>query len=355
MGRRAGLVGRRRVLDSTALYDAVATMDTVTLIRSAIRGVLAACDLALEAELRGVLARDDDYASAGKPVCDYEDPQAREALIDALAKDAHAILGALDGRELPAAVEQAAAVLATVVGQDLDADADGVFRIAQRVAKDRMISTVDPDARHGRKTSARGFDGYKGHVARGPGQRVDHRHDGHRGERRRGPGGRRAARRGARRRPSDPAGEDEPAASGADSRAAVGLRRLRLRHRAASWTRSSRSARTSCARSRRRSRPPDGSPKTTFQIDLELGTVVCPAGRTAWLREVKDGQVARFGSACRTCPLFARCTTSTDRADRSTSARTSSSSLAVANAKPIRRGRPTTQRPARRSSGRSVI
>ena len=38
MGRRAGLVGRRRVLDSTALYDAVATMDTVTLIRSAIRG-----------------------------------------------------------------------------------------------------------------------------------------------------------------------------------------------------------------------------------------------------------------------------------------------------------------------------
>jgi transposase len=31
--RQAGLVGRRRVLDSTALYDAVATMDTVTLIR----------------------------------------------------------------------------------------------------------------------------------------------------------------------------------------------------------------------------------------------------------------------------------------------------------------------------------
>ena len=31
--RQAGLVGRRRVLDSTALYDAVATMDTVMLIR----------------------------------------------------------------------------------------------------------------------------------------------------------------------------------------------------------------------------------------------------------------------------------------------------------------------------------
>jgi len=35
--REAGLVGKKRALDSTPLYDAVATMDTVTLIRSAIR------------------------------------------------------------------------------------------------------------------------------------------------------------------------------------------------------------------------------------------------------------------------------------------------------------------------------
>src|SRR5215217_3970019 len=61
--KRAGLVGRPRVLDSTALYDAVATMDTVTLVRSAIRGVLRVCDGVLEAELRGLLGRDDDYRS----------------------------------------------------------------------------------------------------------------------------------------------------------------------------------------------------------------------------------------------------------------------------------------------------
>src|SRR5450631_2816096 len=119
-GRKAGLVGRRRVLDSTLLYDAVATMDTVTLIHSAIRGLLGACDRVLEAELRGLLTRDDDYASAGKPVCDYEDRLAREQLIDALAKDAGALLGALDGRELSTGVEQAAGLLAVVVGQDLD-------------------------------------------------------------------------------------------------------------------------------------------------------------------------------------------------------------------------------------------
>lgn len=78
------------VLDSTPLYDAAATMDTVTLVRSAIRGLLRVADADLEPELRGVLCRDDDYAAAGKPVCDYDDPAAREALVDALARDARA-------------------------------------------------------------------------------------------------------------------------------------------------------------------------------------------------------------------------------------------------------------------------
>src|SRR5499427_1451544 len=80
--RAAGLVGRRRVLDSTPLYDAVATMDTVTLVRSAIRGLLRSCDSGRAGELRGLLARDDDYAAAGKPVCDFDDPAAREELVD---------------------------------------------------------------------------------------------------------------------------------------------------------------------------------------------------------------------------------------------------------------------------------
>ena len=51
VGKRAGLVGRRRVLDSTPVYDAVATMDTVTLVRSAIRGLLAACEPELESRV----------------------------------------------------------------------------------------------------------------------------------------------------------------------------------------------------------------------------------------------------------------------------------------------------------------
>jgi len=166
--KAAGLVGRKRVLDSTPLYDAVATMDTVTLIRSAIRGLLKAAGPDLEPLLRAGLKRDDDYAGAGKPVCDYDDAAARRQLVDALAKDGMAALAVLDGKEPGDAVSRAGELLATVLGQDLDRSGDGVFRIARRVAKDRVISTVDPEARHGHKTAARGFDGYKGHVAMDP-------------------------------------------------------------------------------------------------------------------------------------------------------------------------------------------
>ncbi len=88
------------MLDSTPLYDAVSTIDTVTLVRSAIRGLLGARDGELGSELRGVLRREDDYARAGKPVCDHDDAAAREALVDALAKDARALLAVLDRREL---------------------------------------------------------------------------------------------------------------------------------------------------------------------------------------------------------------------------------------------------------------
>jgi len=172
VAKAAGLVGRRRVLDSTPLYDAVATMDTVTLIRSAIRGLLKVADTELESRLRAVLVREDDYACAGKPVCDYDDPDARAALVDALATHGMALLRVLHGRELAEAVTQAAALLATVLGQDLDEDTNGVFRIARRVAPDRVISTVDPQARHGHKTAARGFDGYKGHVGIDPDSEI---------------------------------------------------------------------------------------------------------------------------------------------------------------------------------------
>src|SRR6266508_4390695 len=70
-----------RVLDSTPIYDAVSTQDTVTQLRAGIRKLLRAlAGSALAVRVRMALARDDDYASAGKPPCDWDDPEAREAL-----------------------------------------------------------------------------------------------------------------------------------------------------------------------------------------------------------------------------------------------------------------------------------
>ena len=167
--RAAGAVSPRRVLDSAPIYDAVATQDTVTMLRSAIRQTLAAADAAgSEQPLRAVLRRDDDYASGGKAVCDWEDPAAREALVAELAADASAVLEAMRGRALTSGEADAAELLAAVVGQDLEAGPDNKMRIARRVAVDRVISTADPDARHGRKSTAGGFDGYKGHIAVDP-------------------------------------------------------------------------------------------------------------------------------------------------------------------------------------------
>jgi hypothetical protein len=64
-----------------------------------------------------VLARDDDYASVGKPPCDWDDPKAREALVDALVRDAQAALGALDGCELVGPLGEAAELLGLVAGK----------------------------------------------------------------------------------------------------------------------------------------------------------------------------------------------------------------------------------------------
>src|SRR5512144_1379669 len=303
--RRAGLVGHRRVLDSTPLYDAVATMDTVTLVRSAIRGLLAACEPELESELRGLLGRDDDYRRAGKPVCDYDDAAARQELVDALAKDARALLAWLDGRELRPGLSKAAALLASVVGQDLDEGQDGVFRIARRVAKDRIISTVDPDARHGHKTSARGFDGYKGHVSIDPDSELIVQTAVTAGN----AGDASAAaelladdlpEQAEQAEQADEMIAQAPLSVYGDSAYGTG-ELLDTLERA--------DAAINC-----KVQPPNAPrgrfPKSEFEIDLDAGTVACPAGHTVTTTPVKSGQIARFAGLCAGCPLASRCTAS---------------------------------------------
>ncbi|HEX6686056.1 MAG TPA: transposase [Candidatus Limnocylindrales bacterium] len=343
--KAAGLVGRRRVLDSTPLYDAVATMDTVTLVRSAIRGLLRVADADLEAKLRGLLRRGDDYTGAGKPACDWDDAAARGALVDALARDARALLTALDGDELAPAVAQAAALLATVVGQDLEEDAEGVFRIARRVARDRVISTVDPQARHGHKTSARGFDGYKGHVAVDPDSEIitaTTATAGNTGD------AEAAADLLAEDLPGTPAeGQAEDAADAQDPEDAEdtedpgdaedtedpedagdaedtedagepskGEEPLDVYGDAAYGAGELlEDLERADAEIHTKVQPPTAPggrfAKDRFDIDLEEGTVTCPGEATVPIRPAAaGGGTAVFGAACAGCPLAAQCTSS---------------------------------------------
>ena len=99
----------------------------------------------------------------------WDDEAARAELVDALVGDAQQLLGHLPDRELDARVADAVVLLALLAGQDVEpaADSDGTggrWRIARRVAPDRVISTVDPRARHSHKSRSRRQDGYKAHV-----------------------------------------------------------------------------------------------------------------------------------------------------------------------------------------------
>jgi hypothetical protein len=159
------LAGRgRRVLDSTILEDAVATQDTVTQLVAAIRRVRRLVPGAREVKLAA-----HDYDRPGKPNCAWDDPQAKQALVSGLVNDALVVLAAVAELELDDEQAEAVALLALVAGQDVEpGERPGSWRIARQVARDRVISTVDPQARHARKTSAQRRDGYKGHLAAEP-------------------------------------------------------------------------------------------------------------------------------------------------------------------------------------------
>src|SRR5690242_7884953 len=165
----------KRAVDSTILADAVATQDTITQLISAIRRVGRVVPGGSEAI--AAVCTGHDYRSAGKPEIDWDEPGAKDALVSALVNDANALLEALAGIDEQIAADEvvaaALAMLALVAGQDVEpADGsdgtDGRWRIARRVAPDRVISQVDTEARHTRKSPEARRDGYRAHVVAEP-------------------------------------------------------------------------------------------------------------------------------------------------------------------------------------------
>jgi Transposase DDE domain/Transposase domain (DUF772) len=295
LARQLGLVGVRRVLDSAPLEDAVTTQDTVTMLRGAIRGLLRACPPPLAAKVRVLLQRDDDYAAPGKPACDWTDRAAREALVDALVRDAYRAHYALRDQRLDPRVAEAAALLATVTGQDIEETADGRFAIFEGTAPDRIISTVDPQARHGHKTAAHGFDGYKAHVAIDPDSEVI------------------TAAEVSPATSGDAAvaptllgdlaagesDQDAPPVVYGDSAYGTGAHLAWLEQQGC----------TPMIKTQVPTAPAARLAKDQFRIDLKAQTVTCPARVTVAIRPARQGGGhARFGVACSVCPLRQACT-----------------------------------------------
>jgi len=281
------LMGRhRRALDSTLLDDAVATQDTVTQLVGAIRRVRRLHPAAGALEL-GAHDYDQD---PGKPACAWDDAEARERLVSALVTDALAVLAVVQGVDLDAEQTEAVGLLGLVAGQDVEpGEVEGSWRIARKVAADRVISVVDPDARHMHKSRSSYRDGYKAHLAVEPETGLVC-----------------AATLTPATAADGPTGVSlldgegpglevlaDTAYGGGETRAAL---------TAAGHTQTIKPIPL-------RPAVPGGFTKDDFAIDLHAGTVTCPAGHIV---AITAGGRAVFDWRCRPCPLREGCTRAKD-------------------------------------------
>ncbi|HTQ88453.1 MAG TPA: IS1182 family transposase, partial [Streptosporangiaceae bacterium] len=307
---------RRRAVDSTILADAVATQDTVTQLVSAIRKV--AREVPGAAGQIAQVCTGHDYSKPGKPKIDWDDPAAKDALVSALVNDANALVAAFTDVTLDEPAASALALLALVAGQDVEPaegsdGRDGRWRIARKVAEDRVISAADPDARHTRKSGEARRDGYRAHVAADPetGIITDEK-----------------LTRAAGQENSDPAVAQEFLAAAADgdcgpwqaSPDAAGSPGSDGEGGALAWYGDSAygtgDLRDAIGKAGHQAvikpKPvqpavPGGFTVDDFTVDEQAGAVTCPAGIT---RPITPTRNVIFGAACGTCPLRARCTTS---------------------------------------------
>ena len=313
---------RRRAVDSTILADGVATQDTVTQLISAIRRV--AREVPGAAEQIAVVCTGHDYSVPGKPKIDWDDPAAKEALVSALVNDANALVDAFKDAELGEAAASALALLALVAGQDVEPaegsdGTDGRWRIARKVAGDRVVSTVDPDARHTRKSPEARRDGYRAHVAADPetGIITDEK-----------------LTRAAGTENSDPAVAEEflaaetgspdvpgpggtadgqiPGGAGEPDEGQATGDGLAWYGDSAYGTGDLRDAiddagHDAVIKPKPLQAPVEGGfTVDDFTVSEDNGTVTCPAGHTVTLSRTR---IATFGVLCRDCPLRERCTT----------------------------------------------
>ena len=294
----AGLFPKRvlGIVDSTGVMGAAAVADTYSLVRQGIAKLGSAAGDRLTKRMRRTINR----LCVNKARIDWADATTRRAHLGELVALGRAALAATADQD---DLGGARALLGRIIDQDIDQSSEdgGGPGIRRGVAADRVISVVDPEMRHGRKSPSKRVDGYKAHVltdhdnelivavAATPVNVAD------------GPeaAGLVAAARQAGVPVSDVLGDT--AYGDGDTRIAVEAAGAKI------------TAKT---------QPPGSTGKFTnndFTIDPEGLTATCPAGhtttQTGWSTDGKGRRVRvlRFGAErCRGCPLQAQCTSNID-------------------------------------------
>ncbi len=171
VGREAGFIPDRVTLltDTTRTKGAGAVMDTYTLLRKGIRKLLKQCGYAAAAKQRGLSPETQRLIATyveqdRKAKIDWTDPQQRAAQLQVLFQDAEATLELATEHMDDADVRSTGWLLVKILGDDIAQDDQGHPQIAKGTAEDRIISITDPEMRHGRKSSAVRFDGFKAAV-----------------------------------------------------------------------------------------------------------------------------------------------------------------------------------------------
>jgi transposase len=157
-------------IDAFMIYGSAARQSTYKMIFMGIKAVLKTCQFYnLKKISMDVLRRTDYDLDVSKPKINWENKEEKESLINALTEDAYSLIKFLKSvvkaeyKDLIFAYE----LLEKIIIQDVELGENGKYRIIQGTAKDRIISINDPDMRHGRKTSAKLHDGYKGEIITG--------------------------------------------------------------------------------------------------------------------------------------------------------------------------------------------
>jgi hypothetical protein len=292
-----------QIMDSTPMLGAAATQDTVRLVRHGVKKLIDAVAAAdPDAGCALVDGLEFDYEKPGeKPECRWREKAERERMLTRVAKDAQRALSAVeqaDGLLGDETVKAAHDLLRELIGQDFEIDQDGVPRLHRGTASGRIISTVDPEMRHGRKSQHQRFDGYKlsASATNGPEPLIVAVHV--------APGSEQDGPQAKHLIDSQPA-EHRPERVLGDTAYGNGPARADLAERGVNVL-----------------APVPENPagegrlgKQDFTIDLTAGTVSCPAGHTATVSTSKAGnRYAGFSaSTCAACPLKARCCPSTPR------------------------------------------